>query len=351
MLQLLLQAALAAGAVATIATTPAAGMPPGHPQVLPGTYNHHSASTHETNSPGHNAAQGPDHSALSHTAVASVNGRDILMPELMKMMKHMASSEYRGKLAPEQAGELKKRALDRLIFQELLFQSALSQGVNVKDQEVEATVARMERNAGGRKHYEEYLATRGLTPEQVREEVERYLYIQKTIEAYTGNRADVTEAELKEAYREHIDQFTQIEKAEVEDVVFFLDPAQPDSLEKARAVLEKIKGPCGCDLSKLTPDGSFAIRKVKMDGTDEPDLYRQIKSLEDGEVSPVIIADNTIHIVKMVRFTPYSVKPLKEVSRILRAEISNRKRKKIMAELETRLRSEADIKIYDMKVE
>jgi hypothetical protein len=92
-----------------------------------------------------------------NVVVARVNGVDITVDSLKSMMKHMIGREGQGSPRPEEAEALRKKALDRLIFQELAYQKAKAEGLTADPKDVDSTLAALKTRLGGEEAYKGFL--------------------------------------------------------------------------------------------------------------------------------------------------------------------------------------------------
>jgi hypothetical protein len=107
--------------------------------------------------------------------VATVNGVDISMAELIREMnladQSTTGSAHTGKSWTMDA--VRKRALDSLIFRELVVQEAAKQGITVSPQRIDDVIGQMKKLMGPDAEYRRYLQERGLTEADLRRRIER----------------------------------------------------------------------------------------------------------------------------------------------------------------------------------
>ena len=97
------------------------------------------------------------------TAPATVNGKPITEPEVVKAMRdHIRKTMFHSQLDERQTAEVRKKVLDELITAELRAQEARKRGLSVPQEPLEKLAAGEERSAGGREKLDAVLATYGI---------------------------------------------------------------------------------------------------------------------------------------------------------------------------------------------
>src|SRR5208283_3136319 len=110
--------------------------------------------------------------------VAKVNGAPITMYQLVSEM-NLIAPRYTGPERKRAEGpgpgidkKIKKEALDRLIFKKLALQEAMREGIHIKPEIIEDVVKKIRENLGSDAAYKEYLTSRGVTENGLKEKIE-----------------------------------------------------------------------------------------------------------------------------------------------------------------------------------
>lgn len=112
-------------------------------------------------------------------SIARVNGVDITMYHLVKEMNAVLPQfATEGKpVTPEITAKVKQKALNNLIFRELVIQEAGRQGYKVKPETIDDVVLKVKAQAGSEEAYKKYLEERHLDEAELRKTIERsHLY-------------------------------------------------------------------------------------------------------------------------------------------------------------------------------
>jgi peptidyl-prolyl cis-trans isomerase C len=289
--------------------------------------------------------------AARDVVVARVNGSPITMESVLKMMNRIASKK-RQALSPDAVEEIKKEALDRMIFQELVYQKAVSEGMKADKKKVEDTIASFKISLGGEDGFNNYLKNEMTTEDKLRAAVERDTLVEAKFTEEVFGKVSVSEDALKEDYERDIDKYRQQEKMTVTDVVFLLDINEDASIKKADEILQIIKADKDKNPWKLTPDSSFVVRNIEiMDDKDrerEREIYEAAKGLKKGEISNVIKLSDSIHIIKLVEYTPYKQFTFEEVKSFIMDKLRNEAAQKRLKEWEQEFKKDANIEIIQV---
>lgn len=165
--------------------------------------------------------------AAKKTIVAKVNGVDISMNELINEMNTVAP-EY---LKPGQKGdpkvdaEVRKEALNRLIYRELAVQEAARQKMTVPPEAITDELKKIKEDLKSEAAYQEKLARTGTTEEALKRQLERNILIDM-----------ITEKEIFEKVK--IDP-KLIEKTYAKEKGLYKGPSGQMSFEEARPLIEK----------------------------------------------------------------------------------------------------------------
>ncbi len=198
----------------------------------------------------------------------------------------------------------------------------------------------------------QYMQREKLTKEDILKETERFLVVQKAFEKEVYSKVNVTQQDIKELYERSKENFVQKELVQITDIVFFLDPKNPDSLRKGELILEKLKNELNNDPAQLVPDGTFYVDKdIKINQEKTPSLYQAAKKLKEHELSNVLVADGTMHIIKLTGYRPRVEKTMEEVLPSLENSVKKELRTQLVREWMAGLREGAKIEIFDFTVQ
>jgi parvulin-like peptidyl-prolyl isomerase len=285
---------------------------------------------------------------LKKIVVAKVNGVDLNMDSLITMMNRIAPREDGG--APESLEEHKKRALDKLITQELAYQQAKAKGVTIGPDKIDMAIKNLRENIGGEQEYADYLAKQNVTESELRAEVERRLLIELDYSREVLAKVNIPDEEVRREYEKEKHRYILPEKISVIDV-WVLKNEGKSSQKKAKELLNKIKAEPNQDPYKsLVLDGSFIIRDLKIQ-KGQKELYEAAKKLKPGELSGVVIMPNELHVIKLEKYSPERQATFDEVKDKVGLKFTVPAQEKRTRDWEEELKKDAKIVLMDIPVQ
>lgn len=285
--------------------------------------------------------------------VARVNGVPITEAALQARVSRVLRAMGHGgaSAAQEDYRAIVKKALDKLIVQELAYQKARAEGMRVTPKELDDAIAALKKRAGGEKKYKEMLERNNVTEATLRKALERNRLVKRIFEKDVLSKIVISDDEIKKEYEKTKNDFVIPEKVLVDDVVLFLDPANKDDMKKAEAIRAKIIAAKDEDPEHVKSDGTFIVREMELHRNKEKELYDAAVKLKVGEVSDVIRTSDSLHILKLKEYRPVKDAPFDEVKGYVEARLRVKEAKKLMSKWEENLKKGAKIEIYNKKEE
>lgn len=136
------------------------------------------------------------------STAAMVNGVTIERDAVQQLVKGLARAEAS---PPDSAriGELTTAALESLIDLELLYQEAVRRKIQLADSEVERQVAEVRRHFESEEKFAAALASRGMTPADLRLDTRRTLMAERLLQATVWRDLRVSTEEVTTFYEEN----------------------------------------------------------------------------------------------------------------------------------------------------
>lgn len=291
-------------------------------------------------SPAPGQAGHADAGEAKQIVVAKVNGADITLYSLTRMMDRMAAIDRKSP-SPASAEETRKKALDMLIFQELSLQEAERQGMSVKMTEIESAITALVGHKT--EDLETFLAKQNITIEELRSGIKRQILLQRIYSREVVEKINITDDDVRKEYERRKSEFVVPAKVEVVDVLFLLALDDQASLKKADEVLAKINADKEKNPLNLVQDGTFIVRSLDIDQEKEPALYDAARKLTDGGLSGVIRTPDSLHIIQLTHYTPEKQTPYEEVKGPLKEKLRAEAQRERFQAWEHELRDRATI--------
>ena len=279
--------------------------------------------------------------------VARVNGIEITMATVATMMNTLVTKQGHGTALPESMEEIRKDALNQLIFQELAYQKAKSDGMAVGRKESVDALVGMRQKPGGEEKFREFLEKGQITEEDLRNRIERSLTLKRVFTREVSNKVSVSEEEIREEYEKEKERYVRPEKIAVTDVVFFLEAGETDSRKKAEEIMKRMHDDKEKNPWNLVSDGSFVVRDIEVNRSQGKELYEEAKKLKVGELSGVFAVAGNLHVIRLKEYSPHQQFTFEEVKSRIERKMRVGALKKRLAEWEAELKKDAKIEIME----
>lgn len=277
--------------------------------------------------------------------IARVNGVDITMNSLINRMNQTAAKAIVSvqQRTPELDQQVKKEALNDLIFRELAAQEAGRQGLKAAPATVEEAVAAMKKELGSEEAFRKNLALYGDDEVALRKVIERNLLVSMVLDKEIFQKLKIDEKQLWEIYEKKKETYMHPESISVEDVVIVKGADSNAAMKQARGLLALIKKNSN-DLSKLPQDKTFILRQGMITAEEYPALFKAAAALQAGKLSGVVQEADGLHIVKVLERIPTAPMSFEDarpvIESTLRDSLADRKKKAWEATLKKNARIE-----------
>ncbi len=291
--------------------------------------------------------------------VASVNGVKIPALDLKKAIEGRIPETGHRNLSEKRLVEIRNEMLEQLIGQEVLFQEAKRLEIKATPEAVEAELQKLESRFPSKEDYQKAAHAQGLTPDEIRAGVERYLAIKQLTDQEVRSKISISDEQMKSYYEGHREQFTMPEQVRLRILLIGVDPAGLSAdwekgLQRAQDLANRAKK--GEDFSGLVRQFSDETDwKAKGGDTGllhqgrlpyvelEPVAYTK----DAGSISDPVRTLYGYVVFKMEERKPAQPLAFKDLNKdLLRKEIQESATETKLKEWIDGLRSKAEIKIY-----
>jgi len=306
--------------------------------------------SHDARRPAKPASSGP------RRVVARVNGVPIGSDDLDAAVNSvMPLTSYHQNVKPEKLDELRAKALDDLIDEELRYQEAARLKVQVPPIEVEQALDRARKSYSDSAAFERARRESGATMPQLRASILRALMISKAYEQVVDSRCRVSEADASGYYRDNPARFVLPEQVRVSVITIGVEssaaaPAWKRARQQAEDLARQIAG--GASFETLAREHSTDSSKLKSGdlgfvhrGQLNDEFERALNGLRPGQVTPVIQTIYGFHLLKLVDVRPSVQKTFVEVKTTIMRDLTEVRCTQASAEWSKRLRAAARIEI------
>ncbi len=210
--------------------------------------------------------------------VASVNGKEISKDDLYAEMLKTSGSE----------------TLDLMISDEIIRQETEKENISVTDEEIAAEIAVYEEEYGAAEQLEAALAENGMTMEDLKEEVQAYVKIEKLI----GPNIEITDEQIEAYFEENKDSLGQSAKVEASHIL-------TETKEEAEEIKAQLAD--GADFAEVAKEQSTDTVSAENGGQlgtfgageMAPEFEEAAFAMEVGGISEPVETEFGFHIIKV----------------------------------------------------
>jgi hypothetical protein len=280
--------------------------------------------------------------------VARVNGAEINMYDLLGMMNRVANAFYRDVKEPteEITREIRLRALDRLIFEELAVEAAEKQGIKPKAEKTQEVIDNLKSSYDTEEGFAGYLADIALTEEQLRARIDRGQLLEGITGREVYQKTSEDPAAMDRIYKEFKEagKLRKSENYQIKEILVMAGKDEPTTSATAAEILAQLRMNNN-DFGKLMLDGTFIVRTVQVNKDRNPAIFAKMLGMKVGEFSGVVQDGNTFHIFQVLAKEPARDMTEDEARTMLEDRLASYFQEKRRAEWIKELRKDAKVEI------
>ena len=307
------------------------------------------------------AVAGPAAAQQSVRPVARVNGavltdRD-LQREIFSIFPY--ARQHGGAVPKELEPEIRKGALQMIIFEELVYQEAQRRRLTISPARLNRAEADFRNQFPTAEDYKSFVQVEFKGSEQaMREKIRRSLLIEQFLNAEVNSKSEVSLAEAKAYYDKNPSIFEYPETFSIQTISFIPpDKATPAQMQEARKRAEETL-PKAKD-TKTHEEFGLLAEKVSEDdyrvmmGDHKPLARAQLApvvldalaNLRTGQVTGILQVENIYTIVRLNKHVLAGKRKFEEVKGQLIEQLEKTKTNKIRANLDKKLKENAKIEV------
>jgi parvulin-like peptidyl-prolyl isomerase len=312
----------------------------------------------------HGAAVKPATSAPtwvpSAKPVARINGAVVTENDVTRMMYTIFPYARQHDGVPRNlAPEMRKGALEMVIFEELLYQEAQRRKLQVAPEKLAHAEAAFRRQFPSREVYEQYLALEAKGSKAVmREKIRRALLVEQMLQTEVEQKSAVSLAETRAYYNKNPKQFEKAETVSIQTIsIIPPDNATPAMRAEAKAKITDIVRLARA--AKTNKDFGLIAEQLSEDdwrtqlgdrGTMEvkdlpPEVAKAARAMKPTEVSDAIQVGSAWVVIRLNAHTPAGRTPFSQAKTKLQANLRKVKREQVRSALNQNLRKTAKIEM------
>jgi len=292
--------------------------------------------------------------------VARVNGQPIykeaLAAYIQNDLKKFRKYGAKGKGTPELIKRMERRALYKVIDQELLMQESQHLKVEDIEKKVDEGIKKLKVKYRTEENFKSYLASKKRTDQELRETLRNNIYIDTYLEAKGIRNPVIPEEEIRAYYEDTKENYRRDEYIRASHILIIADEnASDEKKDEARKKAETIRqeiinGKDFTDMAREFSEDGRAANGGELDyitrGFMPPEFDSAAFAMKKDDLSEVIQTKFGFHIIKVFDKKPAGVTPYDEVrnfiKKYLQEEVS---RKKLVSHTEE-LQRKAKIEVF-----
>jgi peptidyl-prolyl cis-trans isomerase SurA len=298
--------------------------------------------------------------ALASRPAAKVNGTVLTELELRREMYTIFpyAQQHNNTFPKDMEPEIRRGALEMIIFEELLYQEAKRLNVAVAPEKL-ASAEKAFRRQFDKATYDQFLRTECKGSQEVlKEKIRRSLLIEKMMRTQVQQKSVVTVADVKAYYDKNPKQFERGETVSIQTISII--PPEGATKEINEEAYEKIKD--GLRLARATKSAQeFGVLAEQISDDDwrthmgdrqtmeikalPPEVAKVVQAMKVGQVSEIIKVDRAYVIVRLNAHKLPGKIPFTEVKAKLQSDLQKQKTLETRAALNQKLRRNAKVEV------
>jgi peptidyl-prolyl cis-trans isomerase C len=288
--------------------------------------------------------------------IARVNGEAINKGEFERAVQSL-EGRAGGPVPAEQRDRVFRDVLDQLVGVRLLTQEAAARKVAVPEEEIDAQIAKIQAQFKDAEAFNQVLAQRQMTIEQLKTDARREMAITKLLESEVEGKAAVSDAQVNDFYAKNPNQFKQPERVRASHILISVaegaDAAtKTQARAKAEQILKDVKA--GKDFAALakehSQDPGSAIQGGDLGFFTQGQLVGPFNdaafTLAKGATSDLVETQFGFHIIRVVDKQPSRDVPLEEVRTQLEQYLLNQNRQEQTEAFVKALRAKGKVEVF-----
>lgn len=286
-------------------------------------------------------------------APASVNGKPITEPEVVKAMRdHVRKTLFHRQLDEQQTAEVRKKVLETLLTAELRAQEARRRGLLVPQEPVEQVAAGEEAAAGGKQKFAALLAANGIDRARYLEVIARDALAEKLVAVEADRIPPVTEAEALAHYQTALQDYQVPGAMRLRSTCVRVDPSSNTgqwqaAAEEARALRERALAGDFAAIAVAQKCDAFAAKGgdfgVVHQGSLDPAMEKAAWAVADGEITAPVRSLRGWYLLKRESSQPQRQATFAEVKESIQVALRSQRQAASLATLDAQLRKAAKI--------
>jgi peptidyl-prolyl cis-trans isomerase C len=308
------------------------------------------------------AAPSPDATTVApEKPVARVNGTVLTDRDLLREMFTIFpyARQHNGGFPKAMEEDIRKGALQMIVFEELVYQEAKRRGMTVTPAKLDHAVVEFRKQFKSPDDYKGFIDWECQGSEQVlRQKVRRSLLIDELLNAEVKEKSTVSVAEAKAYYEKNPAMFRLAESFSFQTISIL--PAEKsteaqlkDARKRAEDALKQAQATKNYEefglLAEKISEDDYRVMMGEHKNVDRDKLPAQVVSaalaLQPGQMSGLIQVDQALTIVRLIAHNPGGMQKFEDVTDSLTGQLQKLKTEQLRSALDKKLRATAKVEV------
>ena len=256
--------------------------------------------------------------------IAAVVNKDIITTYQLdqKLQEQLAKKERQP--SPAQLGALRQELLSRMIEETLVQQRIKALNLSVSDEEVETALLDVQqKNQLTREALEDAVQTQGLEFDAYRDNLRKQILRYKLIGEEVRSQVDVSEGEVVEYYRAHLEDYRMAPEVQLSAITF---PISEKASDQERQQIRKVAGEAlarlrqndGLDQVVDSYNKTYGATGGELGRFDYgelvPEFVEAIKGVDDGSFTEPVQTAGAVHLLRVDKRLPGGLRQFDSVN-------------------------------------
>jgi peptidyl-prolyl cis-trans isomerase SurA len=294
-------------------------------------------------------------------AVARVNGAVLTDRDLLREMYSLFpyAAQHNGQIPAEMEPQIRKGALQMIIFEELVYQEAQRRQMTIPATKMKTAERDFRDQFSSPAEYQQFLVSQFNGSEKVLDEkIKRSLLIDALLKVEVDSKSTISLAELRAYYDKNPARFEYPESFAIQ-TISFLPPEKPtpDTLKeerkRAEGALKQAQATTNYEqfgmLAERVSEDDYrvmmgdhkAVARAKL----APQVVQALLAIKDGQITGIIQVEQALTIARLNQHIPAGKAKFDDVKDALRKELQQKKLNAVRAALDQRLHKTAKVEV------
>jgi len=293
--------------------------------------------------------------------VARVNGTVLTDRDLLREMYTIFpyARQHNGGFPKAMEEDIRKGALQMIVFEELVYQEAKRRGMTVTQTKLDHAVVEFRKQFKSPDDYKGFMTWECQGSEQVlRRKVRRSLLIDQLLAVEVKDKSAVSPAETKAYYEKNTATFRLPESFSFQTISILppekaTDAQLKDARKRAEDALKQAKTTRNYEefglLAEKISEDDYRVMMGEHKNVDRSKLPVQVVTaalaLQPGQVSDLVQVDQALTIVRLIAHNPGGLQRFEDVKDALNQQLQKTKTEQLRSALDKKLRATAKVEV------